>query len=87
MARKNPLENKANATIRYLRNADLLTHEHDLTVEIIKSLCSAWDEATTATQKASLSKELRYNLEMLPKPEATASDAAADFLAGLADDE
>lgn len=84
MAVKSILENKALATVRYLKDQDLLTGEHELTVALIKELCASWEECTSVTQKASLAKEIRASLESLPKPEIVASDEVADFFAEVA---
>lgn len=87
MAQSNPLQLKAAETIKYLTDEDLITKEHSLTIALIKELAAEWSACTSSTQRAGISKELRAAIEMLPKPEATVSDAAADFLASLTEDE
>lgn len=82
----NPLQTAANKTIKTLKAQGLLTDEHALTVALVRQLAAEWSEATSSTQRAAISKELRYALALLPQaPEET--DDVADLLAELADDD
>lgn len=84
--KKNPLENAANRTLRALKQRNLLTDEHALTIQLIKELCHEWSEALSTTQRAAISKEIRYALALLPDVPAE-SDDMGDLLAELADDD
>lgn len=81
-----PLIEAAKKTITYLREQGVLSDEHALTVSLIEALCDEWAEAVTTTQRANVSKELRYCLALLPEP-APETDDVADLLAELADDD
>lgn len=82
----NPLQTAANKTIKTLKAQGLLTDEHALTVALIRQLAAEWSEATSSTQRAAISKELRYALALLPTP-PDETDDVADLLAELADDD
>ncbi|EGD7391293.1 hypothetical protein DQF30_24110 [Shigella flexneri] len=82
----NPLTSGANKTIRNLKSLGLLTDDHALTVALIKELCAEWSAAQSTTQRAAISKELRYALALLPTPPEETDDVA-DLLAELADDD
>jgi hypothetical protein len=82
-----PLKQEALKTIKYLRDSNLLTDADALNIELIKALCDEWPEATTSTQRAALSKEIRACLEALPKPDVKPTDELADFLADMAETE
>ncbi len=83
MAKSNPLALKSNETITFLKNQQLITHEHSLTISLIKHLCAEWDTASSSTQRAMISKELRACIELLPKPIPKTSDEAQEFLDDL----
>lgn len=79
----NPLRTSANKTIKYLKDSGLLTDGHEATLGLLKALCDEFPECTSATQRASVSKEIRACLEMLPKPIVKIADEAQDFLTAL----
>ncbi|GAT87060.1 hypothetical protein CVCC1112_1719 [Paenarthrobacter nicotinovorans] len=87
MTQKNPLQLKAAETIKFLKDENLITKEHSFTIALILELAAEWSLCNSSTQRAGISKELRAAYELLPKPEATVSDEAAEFLASLSEDD
>lgn len=85
MATKSNIQNKTTSTVKFLRDAGLLTKEHDLTIALLTELVNEWGEAKNSTQRSLLSKEIRATIEMLPKPPVKATDAAEDFLNSLSE--
>lgn len=82
----NLLKIEAEKTLQFLEDEGLLTDADALNVALVQALCDEWPEATSSTQRAALSKELRACLESLPKPEPVASDELGDLLTDLASD-
>jgi hypothetical protein len=80
---KSALELKAAETIRFLTDEGLITKEHSLTIALIKELCAEWALATSSTQRATISKEIRSSIEMLPKIEIKQTDEVEDFFKEL----
>lgn len=70
-------------TIAFLAEQKLLTEKDSLSVQIIHELCAEWPLATTSTQRAALSKEIRNSLASLPQP-VESSDPVDDVLTGIA---
>ena len=83
MANKSQLELKSLETIRFLTKQGLITHEHSLTIALIKELCAEWYKCSSSTQRAAISKEIRAAIELLPKPEIKVSDETEDFFKEL----
>lgn len=79
----NPLRTSANKTLKFLKDAGLLTDEHEATQALLKALCDEFTECTNSTQRAGISREIRACLESLPKPIVKVADEAQEFLDAL----
>lgn len=77
------IQSKTESTIQYLRDAGLLTQEHDLLVALLHELTTEWTLAKNSTQRSLLSKEIRATLESLPRPDAKPADETQAFLDSL----
>lgn len=64
----NPLLTGINKTLRILKQQELLEDRHAGYVALVRQLCKDYLEASTATQRAALSKEIRECLRALPTP-------------------
>lgn len=71
----------ATETIAFLNDQKVIGDKDSLTVAIIMELCAEWPLATTSTQRAAISKEIRNTLAALPE-----APAAGDPVDGLLDD-
>lgn len=74
----NPLLTGINKTLRILKQQELLEDRHAGYVALVKQLAKDYQLATTATQQAALSKEIRECLKALPEPKTEESPAAKD---------
>ncbi|MFJ2144163.1 hypothetical protein ACIOJF_02535 [Glutamicibacter sp. NPDC087831] len=64
----NPLLTGINKTLRILKQQELLEDRHAGYVALVKQLAKDYQLATTSTQQAALSKEIRECLKALPTP-------------------
>jgi len=64
----NPLLTGINKTLRILKQQELLEDRHAGYVALVKQLANDYQQATTSTQQAALSKEIRECLKALPTP-------------------
>lgn len=80
MASKSAIENKAIALITFLKKEGLLTKEHEFTAQLLKDLSTEFALAANSAQRASISKEIRETVRMLPMPTVNPNDPGAEFL-------
>jgi hypothetical protein len=85
MAQKSAIENKAVALIGYLKKEGLLTKEYEFTAQLLRELAVEFNNAANAAQRASISKEIRETVRMLPMPSHNELDPANDFFSQLED--
>lgn len=73
----------ATETIQFLKDQNVIGPKDALSVQIVHELCAEWPLATTSTQRAAISKEIRNTLAALPEAPA-AGDPVDDILGDIA---